>query len=612
MRATLLGTSAFLFSSGAWAQAAPVSYDVSFPNAAHHEAEISVTFREIGDGPLTVRMSRASPGRYALHEFAKNVYGLSAVDAAGQALSVSQDDPYSWAIEGHGGEVTVTYTLYADRADGTYSQIDLTHAHLNMPATLIWAEGLEDRPVEISFEPASPDWKAATQLVPAGSALVFTAPDLQYLMDSPTELSNFDLREWTIGEGESEQTIRLAIHHEGTPEDADTYAKMAKNVVDAQIELFGEAPRFDYGTYTFIADYLPYVSGDGMEHRNSTVISSTQGLYEAEFSQLNTLSHEFIHAWNVERLRPAELEPFDFTKANPTTTLWFAEGFTSYYAPLTILRAGEEDLDDYLKTLSRNFSYVVNGAGRELRSPMAMSLRAPFVDAATAIDPDNNANTFVSYYPYGAMIGLALDLELRSKFEGISLDDYMRRLWQKFGKTETPYTHDDLLETLAEVTGDADFAEGFFDGYIETGALPGYGPLLAQAGLELGPANPDQAWLGGSFEADGPVVKIASNTVRGTPLYEAGLDRGDEITRIGRFDINSTGDVDTALSRLKPGDTVEVAYVSRTGEGTVPVTLVEDPALKVTRKEAGDEELSAAEKRFREDWLGVEETEDAG
>ncbi|MCH2458041.1 MAG: hypothetical protein MK186_08320, partial [Henriciella sp.] len=113
MRATLLAASALLFSAGAWAQAAPVSYYVSFPNAAHHEAEISVTFREIGDGPVTVRMSRASPGRYALHEFAKNVYGLSVVNAAGEALTVSQDDPYAWTVEDHDGEVTVSYTLYA-------------------------------------------------------------------------------------------------------------------------------------------------------------------------------------------------------------------------------------------------------------------------------------------------------------------------------------------------------------------------------------------------------------------------------------------------------------------------------------------------------------------
>ena len=609
MRVTLLSSSALLLSAGAWAQDAPVSYEVSFPNAVHHEAEVAVTFRELEDAPLTVRMSRASPGRYAIHEFVKNVYALRAVDAAGEPLTVTQDDPYSWTVPDHGGEVTVFYTLYGDRADGTYSQIDSTHAHLNMPATLLWAEGLEDRPAEISFEPVSPDWKAATQLVPGDAPMRFTAPDLQYLMDSPTELSDFDLREWTIGEGESAQTIRLAVHHEGTEEDVDSFAEMAKKVVDEQIALFGEAPRFDHGTYTFIAGYLPYVSGDGMEHRNSTVITSSSGLYEAEFDQIGTLSHEFIHAWNVERLRPAELQPFDFTKANPTTSLWFAEGFTSYYGPLTLLRAGEEEVDEYLTSLARTLSYVQNGAGRDLRSPMDMSLRAAFVDAATAIDPDNNANTFVSYYPYGAMIALALDLELRGKFEGLSLDDYMRRLWQKFGKTETPYTHEDLVQTLGEVTGDAAFAEGFFDAYIETRELPDYGPLLAQAGLELAPANPEKAWLGATFETDGPVVKIASNTVRGTPLYEAGLDRGDQIVRIGRFSVKSPADVEAALARHEPGDSVEVAYVSRTGEGSVSVTLAGDPALKITRKEAGEETLSETEQRFREAWLGVGEAE---
>ena len=540
MRTILLSTSALFLSAAAWAQEAPVSYELSFPNAVHHEAEIAVTFRDIGEGPLTVRMSRSSPGRYALHEFAKNVYSLRAVDAAGEPLTVTQENPYSWTVENPGGEATILYTLYADRADGTYSQIDTTHAHLNMPATLLWAEGLEDRPVEISFEPVSPDWKVATQLVPGEAPMTFTAPDLQYLMDSPAELSDFDLREWTIGEGETAQTIRLAVHHEGTEEDVETYAAMARKVVDQQIALFGEAPRFDNGTYTFIADYLPYVSGDGMEHRNSTVISSTQGLYEADFDQIGTLSHEFLHAWNVERIRPAELQPFDFTRANPTPSLWLAEGFTSYYGPLTLVRAGEEELDDYLSDLGRTLSYVLNGPGRELRSPMAMSLRAAFVDAATAIDPDNNANTFVSYYPYGAMIGVALDLELRSTFEGVTLDDYMRRLWQKYGKTETPYTPEDLVTTLGEVTGDTVFAEQFFDRYVETGDLPDYGPLLAKAGLELAPANPEKAWLGASFAADGPLVTISSNAVKGTPLYEAGLDRGDEIVRI--FDSSGVAD----------------------------------------------------------------------
>lgn len=609
MRATGLGIAGLVLASSAWAQGAPVSYEVAFPNAVHHEAEIAVTFRELGDEPLTVRMSRSSPGRYAIHEFAKNVYGLRAVDAAGAPLPVTQEAPYAWTVHDHGGEARVSYTLYADRADGTYSQVDETHAHLNMPATFLWAEGLEDRPVEISFEPASPDWQAASQLVPAAAPMRFTAPDLQYFMDSPTELSAFDLREWTIGEGEAAQTIRLAVHHDGTAEDMDAFTDMAKAVVGEQLALFGEAPRFDHGTYTFIACYLPHVSGDGMEHRNSTILTNTAGLHEAEFGQLGTLSHEFIHAWNVERLRPAELEPFDFTKANPTTTLWFAEGFTSYYGPLTILRAGEDEIDDYLASLGRTLSFVLNGPGRDLRSPMEMSLRAPFVDAATAIDPVNDANTFVSYYPYGAMIGLALDLSLRGNFDGLSLDDYMRRLWDKHGRTEIPYTHDDLVLALAEVTGDADFATGFFAAHVETGALPDYGPLLAQAGLDLQLANPGSAWLGGSFEADGPVVTIAANTLRGSPLYEAGLERGDEIVRIGRFGIDSPDDVSAALDRHAPGDALDIAYVSRGTDKTATVTLGQDPALKITRIEAGGERLSRSQRRFREAWLGTGEIE---
>ena len=161
------------------------------------------------------------------------------------------------------------------------------------------------------------------------------------------------------------------------------------------------------------------------DSRNSTILSRPDGLYEGDFAHLGTISHEFFHAWNVERVRPADLEPFDFTDANPSQSLWFAEGFTSYYGPLTIRRAGEQSVDDYVSSLGRTLSRIINAPGRDIRGPAGMSLRAPFVDASTSIDPTNNANTFVSYYPYGAMIGLALDLKLRGEFEGITLDNYM-------------------------------------------------------------------------------------------------------------------------------------------------------------------------------------------
>lgn len=592
-------------------EGAAIDYRMSFENAVHNEAEITVSFRDIGDAPLDLRMSRSSPGRYALHEFAKNVYAVSAVDGAGRPLDVTRTDPYSWRVAGHDGAATITYTLYADRADGTYSQIDLTHAHLNMPATFMWASGFEDRPITLAFEPAQRNWKAATQLPATRRAMTFRAPNLQYFLDSPTELSNFDLRQWVIGDGANRQTIRLAVHHDGEPGDVDIFTEKAKKVVAEQIKIFGEAPEFDYGVYTFIADYLPHASGDGMEHRNSTILTRSDSLYESDFAHLGTLSHEFFHVWNVERLRPAELEPFDFFRANPTPNLWFAEGFTSYYGPLAIRRAGESALGDYAKKLSQPLNTLINSPARRFGGPMDMSLRAAFVDAARAVDPTNDRNTFFSYYPYGAMIALALDLTIRERFEGLSLDDYMRHLWDTHGREETPYTHEDLKIALGEVTGDAAFATDFFMRYIENSEAADYETLLAQAGLKLQLANDGDAYLGRAFfdkGADGLV--LSRNSLIGGPLYKAGLDRGDQILRVGRFKTDDESDWKRAMKRHKPGDTVTIIFRQRGQERQAEITFIEDPTIEVVLFEDADLPLSEAQKMFRGAWLGADSNED--
>jgi predicted metalloprotease with PDZ domain len=203
MRKVLFGLVGLAFvATGAAAQDpganAPTQYEVSFDNARHHEAQIVATYRGVPKGPLKVRMSRSSPGRYAIHEFAKNVYQVSAVDGAGKPLKVERSEPYGWTVVGHDGTVRVSYTLYADRGDGTYSQVDTTHAHLNMPATFLWAEGYDAKPIRVTFKRADPSWKIATQLPAvagpkdANGADAYWAPNLQYFMDSPTEISRPD------------------------------------------------------------------------------------------------------------------------------------------------------------------------------------------------------------------------------------------------------------------------------------------------------------------------------------------------------------------------------------------------------------------------------------
>lgn len=576
-----------------------ISYEVSFPNAAHHEAEIEVAFKSVPAGPFTVQMSRASPGRYAIHEFAKNVYNVKATTPEGRALALSRKDPYSWVIDDHRGEVIVSYTLYADRADGTYSQIDLTHAHLNAPATFLWGKGLDDRPVEVRFTPPNREWKAVTQLEATRPAMTFRAPDLQYFMDSPIELSNQDIRSWRLEDG---QTLQFAVHHAGTSEDVTRIVEKTKKVIAEQIRVFGEAPRFDFGTYTFIADYVPHASRDGMEHRNSTIVTRPDGLYQSDFAHLGTISHEFFHSWNVERIRPEDLEPFDFTEANPSASLWFAEGFTSYYGPLTIRRAGEQSIEDYLSDLAGTLSGVVNAPGRKIYGPADMSLRAPFIDAAASIDPTNNANIFVSYYPYGAMVALALDIILRDQFKGVTLDDYMKLIWRTHGKTEKPYTNSDLKAALAELTGDANFADTFFARHVYEGELPDYTPLLARAGLVLEPSG-ERAWIGDTgYDEVGKSVFIAANTRRDTPLYKAGLDRGDEIIRIGRFQIQSADDIKTALNRYKPGDKLDIEFIQRGLTRRSMLKLVTDPGLQIRLMD----EPTEAHLSFRRSWLGVQ------
>ncbi|HEU5051417.1 MAG TPA: hypothetical protein VFU00_13890 [Gemmatimonadales bacterium] len=578
-------------------------YEIAFPNAVHHEAEVRVEFRGVPDGVLELRMSRSSPGRYALHEFAKNVYAVSAADSRGRPLRVSRPNPHQWDVAGHDGTVVVTYTIFGDRVDGTYAAIDRTHAHLNIPATFMWARGLEDRPVRITFRPLRPEWKIATQLAPTADPHTFTAPHLQYFMDSPTELSAHDVRSWTVG-GNPTRTIRLALHHAGTAAELDSFADRVRRVVAEQAAMWGELPAFDYGTYTFIADYLPYASGDGMEHRNSTILTGSRPLSGGGMPNLGTASHEFFHAWNVERIRPKSLEPFDFEESNMSGELWLAEGFTSYYDDLFIRRAGITTLEQYAEGLGGGVDFVINAPGRRFFSPVEMSMQAPFVDAAASIDPNNRANTFISYYTWGAVLGLALDLDIRARFRGKSLDDFMRLMWTRHGRREQPYTLADVERALGEVTSPT-WAADVFRRYIQGREVPPLDTLLARAGLLLRKAHPGKVWLGpvGLEPRDSTLLVVSPPTI-GSPLYDAGVERGDRLVSLAGRAMLTSADLDAVLAGRKDGDTVPAVILGRDGRREVAVKLAEDFTLEIVTFEKAGREVNPEIAAFREAWMG--------
>ncbi len=579
-----------------------ISYQFTAPNAVHHEAEISITADGLPPTPALVRMSRSSPGRYATHEFGKNVYNVMAYDATGKALKVEKTEGDVYKISEHKGTVKVTYTLFANYADGTYSDVDVVGYHLNMPATFMWVKGMEKASISLLFSAPDKNWKVATQLKPTSDPFAFSAPDLQYFMDAPTKVTNMHWREWKVANPDNKQyTFRLALDAEAPEALVDNFTEKLKRVVTAGQAVYGELPAYDYGTYTFIASINPYVArGDGMEHRNSTMITLKRD-FDGSNELLGVFAHEFFHCWNVERIRPKSLEPFNFERSNMSEALWVAEGFTHYYGDVLLVRAGLLSYDQFQFENSKLVN-AVSTPGVQMYTPVENSQRAVFVDAGVSFDRTNYPNMYTSYYTYGGAIALALDLELRARFNK-SLDDVMRELWRKFGKAEVPYTLDDVRNALAAVAGNSAYATTFFKEHVYGHQSFDYKKLLEPAGYTLQHTN-SGAWPGEiAFKTEENQLIVANNTIRNTPLYIAGIDIDDVIIEFDGKKVHQVQDITDVLRHHKQGEKISIVYAHRNNVINTQITLTENPAVRIVAIVEG--KTNSEVQAFRVKWMGA-------
>jgi predicted metalloprotease with PDZ domain len=575
-----------------------VRYDFSAPNAAHHEAEITVTISGIRQGPAIFRMSRSSPGRYATHEFGKNVYNVSAEDGNGKTLMVTKTDGDVYTISNHKGQIILHYTLYGNYADGTYASIDPTGYHLNMPASFMWVKGLENAPITIHFSDVDTNWKIATQLKPSGDANTFTAPGLQYFMDSPVKIGKLHTREWKVTNPDHKTyTFRLALEAEASESLVDSFTQKLQRIVKEAQAIFGEVPAYDNGSYTFIASLNPYVHGDGMEHRNSTMITSGR-VFNGANNFLNTFAHEFFHCWNVERIRPKSLEPFNFEKSNMSEGLWLAEGFTQYYGWLLMKRAGFTPDSLFNLQMASLVNAKENTPGGKYYTPIENSQRAVFVDAGVSVDRTNYPNMFTSYYSHGGALALALDMELRN-MPGKSLDGFMRELWKRFGKTEKPYTMKGLQDALSTYSN-ADFAKRFFAKYVYGHSAIDYGQLLSKAGLEIKSAGAVADLAGNTrFNNENGKLVVIDNTIRDTPLYDAGVDAGDELIELDGVALHNEQDIENIVARHNPGDQLKLVYRHRNARIETNIKLKSNTTLNVV---SIDRRNTTGEEKLKSDW----------
>jgi predicted metalloprotease with PDZ domain len=579
-----------------------VVYDIAFPNVVHHEAVVTITITDTPVGLVHLRMARSSAGRYALAEFAKNVYGVHVTDGRDLPLTVTRPDPYGWDVASRGGTVVVHYTVFADRADGTYSGFDGVQAHIQPPATFMYARGLEARPVRVHFHRPQPQWTIATQLRPTADSETFTGPSLAYLFDSPTHLGAIQWHQWTATDHGRAQVLRVAVDDSASGAPVDAFVDDLQHVVPEAAAVFGELPTFDYGTYTFVGCYRVSCAGDGMEHRNSTSLTNRRSLAVLGAPVTETVAHEFFHAWNVKRIRPRSLEPFDNERANMSGELWLAEGFTQYYGRLTTLRAGILPLKQFLAEVGADVDELTNAPGRRFFGPIGMSEQAPFTDAAVSIDRENQDNVSISYYDYGDALALALDLALRSR--GKSLDEFMRVLWARFGKPEIPYTLAGVHHALAAAAGDAAFADDFWRRYIDGRELPDYAPLLLRAGVLVRPAHADAPWIGDvRTTLVGDHLVVTSGTRIGTPLYDAGIDYGDRIFSVGGQPVATDSAVGATIATHHPGEQVTLSIGDRKGTRDVAVRVGANPTIELIPLEDAGQTPTPEQLAFRRDWI---------
>lgn len=583
-----------------------ISYIVSFPNLAHHEAQIELVVSDIQNRTAVFRMSRSSPGRYATHEFGKNVYDVRAFDQTGKPLNIIRTDGDVYEVTRHNGFIRVQYTLFGNYADGTYVGLDPDDVHLNMPGAFMWIRGYDNTPITIHFNvPAEWHWTIATQLQPTRDSLTFLARNFQYFMDCPTKIGPLRYRHWQVKNPDGKiYNFRIALDGGGDDTTFTAFSQKVQKIVRQEQAVYGETPAYDYGTYTFLASINPYVHGDGMEHRNSTMITVPIP-FRGDDRLLDVFAHEFFHCWNVKRIRPKTLEPFNFEKSDMSYELWFAEGFTQYYGGLMVQRAGFGRDTDYVKhTIGSLINVKMNTPGARLYSPIEASEEAVFTDAGVSIDKTNFPNIFSSYYPYGGALAVALDLTLRTKYNK-TLDDYMTAAWKKFGKPEIPYNVAGLQDVLASIT-DKKFAETWFARYIYGHEAIDYNPLLAAAGFLLKPAEEGKAWIGSTrafTEKEGLI--IGSNTLRGSPIYEAGLDVDDKIISLDDQDVRTVADLNTILAHLQPGAAVPIRFLHRNVGKNATITLAQNPAVSVETFEQAGRPVTKAIEEFRKKWLGA-------
>jgi predicted metalloprotease with PDZ domain len=555
-----------------------LQYRLELLRPTTHLVAIEIVANKVTEPYLDFVMPAWSPGRYAIYDFAKNVQEFEAFGAEGHPLPWQKTDKQTWrvAAQDAGGEVRVQYKVFANDLNGSFSQFDTSHANLNGASIYMYVADHKPGPLTLNIAPPS-GWKVISGFSLSTDQKTFEVPSYDRLIDTPMEISpDCEIRTFEM----DGKTFRIAVHSYGAESgDLTRLEGDLKKVVRSEMAMM---PMPDFDDYTFIIHFAPDISmGDGMEHLNSTQLILADGPSAAGIQQaIEMAAHEFFHLWNVKRLRPVALGPFDYTRENYTRSLWVTEGITTYYAYLHLLRSGVWDRSQFLQHLANEIRELQNDPGRKLMSAESSSFNAWFYDRAPQMQETNFANTTISYYNKGALLGMLLDLKICSQTAGRkSLDDVMRYLYKKFYEAPAAtsygpgrgYTEQDVLDAINTVSGGND--DAFFAHYVRgTDPLP-FEKILAFAGLtlraEAAPSSAPDLGILGAAEDRGVRIRAV---IPGGPADRAGLSRDDLLIAVDDQSL-ATESLYGRLAIYPPGATVPFTVERHERRERISVTL---------------------------------------
>ena len=545
----------------------PIRYTLRFPAPQTQYFEVEAAIPTAGRAEVEVYMATWTPGSYLIREYERNVEAVTAA-AGARALAVAKSTKNRWKITTAGAaNVTLRYRVYSREMTVRNNWVESSFAMLNGAPTFITLVERAARPHEVRIElPAA--WKRIeTPLEPvSGSPNTFRAPDFDTIVDSPIIIGNPVVRDFTV-DGK-----KHSIVFEGDTSliDADKTVGDLQKIVVAAKNVMGPLQYPHYHFFTMVTE-----QGGGLEHKNSFLGMGTRFLTRTDRAYkgwLGLIAHEYFHNWNVKRLRPVELGPFDYENENYVKTLWVAEGFTDYYADILPARGGIETKEEFLDGISNQIEQVQTVPGR-LVTPVNM---ASFDTWIKQYRPDENtANVSINYYPKGAVIAFLLDAKIRKATSGArSLDTGMQWAMQRYSG-DKGYTPEQFYAVMSEVAGSD--LKGWFAKTAESTDELDYTEALDYYGLRFRPVDMRnaRAYIGGGTRNDAGRLVITS-VRRGTPGLEAGLNVDDEIIAIDDVRVRADG-LAARLGQYKPGDKISVTVARRDRLMKLDVTLGPEP-----------------------------------